>query len=206
MKTFKVIVAIGFVLGVSACSPYRYYAIQSGNTVFSNYRTFAWLPPADSLRSNHYNEIVDEKIKDGVTAGLETRGLILRARKPDLLVRYSILVNDRMRAYSYPVYVYDYPTIFPGVIRYRDKRLLYYNYGRPYPVYVGSEIIPVPYKEGTLIIDLIDRSTQKVIWRGYGVGEIDNPEQSIRDIPVVVDGILAKLPLLQAQRQALSKN
>jgi hypothetical protein len=49
------------------------------------------------------------------------------------------------------------------------------------------------------VIDLIDRRSRKVIWRGYGIGEVDNPAQAVNDIPKVVDGILSKLPLKEVK-------
>jgi len=52
------------------------------------------------------------------------------------------------------------------------------------------------YKEGTLIIDLIDTRTRKVVWRGFGVGEVHrDPQKNIDDIPKVVAGILNQLQL-----------
>jgi len=188
--------AIVVALIISGCAPYQYYAIQSGRANFGKYRTFAWLPPADTVKNSRYNDIADEKIKAEVTAQLEKRGLSLRAQRPDLLVRYSIVVNEKVRTYNEPVYIYGHRWFYRGVIRSHNGRYYYYSYRSPYRVYLGSEIAEVPYKEGTLIIDFIDHSTGRVIWRGYGVGEVDNPEKAINDIPEVVQGIMNKLPLL----------
>ncbi|MBS1521571.1 MAG: DUF4136 domain-containing protein [Bacteroidetes bacterium] len=176
------------------CSPYQYYSIQSSNASFGKYRTFAWLPPADTVKNSRYNDIADERITGEVTGQLEKRGLILKANHPDLLVRYSIAVNDKVRLYNNQVYIYNGHRYYYGAAQYHGR--YYYNYRAPYPIYVGSEIEQVPYKEGSLIIDLIDQRTSRVIWRGYGRGEVDNPERAINDIPEVVGGILKKLPIL----------
>lgn len=178
---------------LSGCSNYQYYAIQSDKASFSKYRTFAWLPAADSL---HYNDVADEKIKDEITAGLEKRGLLLRTGRPDLLVRYHIQIKNRVRIYNNPTYIYGPAVVYRGVARNRSGRPFYYHYAAPFPVYLGNNIEKVPYKEGTLIIDLIDRAKHQVIWRGYGVGDVDNPERAFRDIPEAVEGILNKLPLI----------
>lgn len=175
------------------CSNYQYFAIQSNKASFNKYRTFAWLPVPDT--SHHINDIVDEKIKDEVTADLEKRGLVLQTGKPDLLVRYTIQVRDRIRIYDNPTYVYDPDIFYRGVARNRYGRYFYYRYGTGFPVYVGGDIERVPYREGTLIIDLIEHRNHQVIWRGYGTGDIDNPQRAISDIPEVVEGILNKLPL-----------
>jgi hypothetical protein len=53
----------------------------------------------------------------------------------------------------------------------------------------------VPYKEGTIIIDLIDPKTNTLVWRGYGVGELHDPKTTLREIPKVVEGIIKQLDL-----------
>lgn len=186
------VIATAYIL--SGCSRYQYYAIQNANTSFNKYRTFAWLSTIDTSKNGGYSDLNDEKIKNETTAALENRGLVLDATHPDLLVRYSNVVRNRVKTYNNPEYVYDYG-FYPGVTMYRHSRSFYYTYRAPFPVYVGYDIVQVPYKEGSLIIDLIDRRSRKVIWRGYGVGEIDNPQQTFNDIPEVVNGIIKKLPL-----------
>lgn len=43
------------------------------------------------------------------------------------------------------------------------------------------------------MIDLIDRKTSKVIWRGWAEGEVENAEKTINDLPEVVANIFKKL-------------
>lgn len=194
MKNTKLFASILLGLVLAGCSGYQYYAIQSNTVSLAKFRTFAWLPAPDT--SGTISDISDERIKDEITAGLERRGLLLQTARPDLLVRYTVQVKDRIRTYNYPTYVYGPSIIYRGVGRNRYGRYFYYNYTRPYPVFVGSDIVQVPYREGTLIIDLIERRGHRVIWRGYGVGNVDDPERAVRDIPEVVDGILNKLPIV----------
>jgi hypothetical protein len=49
------------------------------------------------------------------------------------------------------------------------------------------------YKQGTLIIDLIDASTKELVWRGVGKSEITNEDRE-EQIKQVVSDILAKYP------------
>lgn len=184
---------------LAACSRYTYYSV--GNSNISRYRTFAWLPPgksngvATSSVAGMYfnNDIADQKIKEQATADLESRGLMLNSGRPDLLVRYTVMVNTAVKTYNEPVYNYTWDGFYPRYRFYRGGRGYYWAYRGSYPIYVGDEIEKVPYKEGTLIIDLIDRKTGKVIWRGYGQGEVDNPQTAINDLPKIVDGIFSKL-------------
>lgn len=182
---------------LASCSRYTYYSVGNNSTNLSRYRTFAWLPPIKQTRNVAYNnDIADQRIHESATAQLENKGLRLKGKKPDLLVRYMIMVDEKERVIDQPVYNYvggGYYPRFGGF--YGGRRAYYYAYSAPYPVYVGNDIQRVPYKEGTLVIDMIDRKSGKVIWRGYGIGEVDNPAQAVNDIPKVVDGILSKLPL-----------
>ncbi|RYY34284.1 MAG: DUF4136 domain-containing protein, partial [Sphingobacteriaceae bacterium] len=59
----------------------------------------------------------------------------------------------------------------------------------------GGYPVREQFREGTVIIDLIDRKTGKMVWRGYGVGEVRNPQKAINDLPKVVTGIIEKLEL-----------
>ena len=59
------------------------------------------------------------------------------------------------------------------------------------------------YKEGTIIIDLIDTRTKRVVWRGYGVGEArSNPKKNIDDLPKVVNGIINQLQLTPPSKKS----
>lgn len=203
MKRTRISIALLFSACLAACSSYQYYAIQSNNASFNKYHTFAWLPSADTPR---VNDIVDEKIKDEVTAGLEKRGLALQTKRPDLLVRYAIQVRERVRVYNNPTYIYGPGIAYRGVTHNRYGRYFYYNYNGSFPVFVANDILEVPYKEGTLIIDLIERRNHQVIWRGYGYGDVDDQQRAIRDIPEGVEGILNKLPITRIVKGSPSTN
>lgn len=203
MKRSIGILVVCFIIAVLvACSKYTYYAV--GNNNISHYRTFAWLPPlkdnpgtASSTTASYYhNDIADQKITDQATANLESRGLVLNSNKPDLLVRYTVMVNREVRTYyNAPVYNYYWDGFYPHYRFYRGGRGFYWGHRGPYPIYVGNDIEKVPYKEGTLIIDLIDRKSGKVIWRGYAQGEVTDPQSAINDLPEIVNGIFNKLSL-----------
>ena len=74
--------------------------------------------------------------------------------------------------------------------------------GSPYVYYGGETAVgKEKYKEGTVIIDLIDSKTHKIVWRGFGVGEAHkNVQKDIEDLPKVVDGIISQLQLTPSAR------
>ncbi len=194
MKKLMILFAsAGILLG--ACSPYNYYSYKSDKTDFSKYRTYAWVPSAEAKVNKVFdNNIAEERIVDAASEELNQLGLKLNNQAPDLLIRYTAVVNDKTRTLSDPVY-YRAPSYYvPRMAYYGGRRIYYYQYVNPFPVYVGSEMRKETFEEGNLMIDLIDRKTSKVIWRGWGKGEVNDPEKAVGDIPKVIEKIFGKFP------------
>jgi hypothetical protein len=191
------------VSGLSACTSYDYYVAGLNRTNLSRYRTFAWMPMTRNSDKANTNMAADAKIKDATTAALTTKGLSLQQRDPDLLVSYSTAVGRGTRTYYYPTYYGSglYPGFgfglgWGGFGWGGFYRPYYYAYGAPF-MYGGMTAADQEhYKEGTLIIDLIDRRTRQIVWRGFGVGEVHrNHQKDIDDLPKVVAGVLDQLSL-----------
>lgn len=189
------LILLGLMAVLSSCSSYNYYSV-SNKKLNADYRTYAWLPEGKSKTSSVYdNDVAADKIVEAASAELNTRGFRLNNRKPDLLVRYTAVVNRETKSYNEPVY-YDAPGRYvPRVGIRRGRAFYYYAYRDPFPVYVGSEQRTVNVKQGSIMIDLIDRKTKKVIWRGWAEGEVDNPEKAINELPKVIGNIFKKLPV-----------
>lgn len=184
--------------GLSACTSYDYYTAAINKTDLSNYHTFAWMPAQNNGSNAINNDMADAKIKDATTAALVSKGLRLSQRNPDLVVTYTLKVGRGSRTNYYTPY-YDYGGFYPGWgwgwgWGYRPY---YYAYGAPFAYYGGLTYAEKEhYKEGTLIIDLVDTRTRRIVWRGFGVGEVHhNPQKTIDDLPKEVNGVLSQLQL-----------
>jgi PBP1b-binding outer membrane lipoprotein LpoB len=190
----QILMLLGLVAVLSSCSSYNYYAV-SNKKLIAAYRTYAWLPESKSKASNIYdNDVAADRIVEAASTELENRGFKLNNKKPDVLIRYTAVVNKETRSYDEPVY-YDAPGRYiPRVGLHRGRAFYYYAYRDPFPVYVGNEQRTVNVKQGSIMIDLIDRKTKKVIWRGWAEGELNNPEKAIAQIPKVIENIFKKLP------------
>lgn len=196
------------VSGLSACNSYNYYTAAINKTNLSGYHTFAWMPPAGK-NDKQTNNLADAKIKDAATGALVMKGLKLSQQNPDLIVSYTTTVGRGARTNYYtPGYYggWGYPGWGLG-FGYGGwgwggyYRPYYYAYGGPF-AYVGGPTYAEKehYKEGTLIIDLIDPRTHRIVWRGFGVGEVHkNPQKNIDDLPKVVDGVLDQLQLVPSR-------
>ncbi len=145
----------------------------------------------------------DVRIKDAATNDLVLKGLRLSQRNPDLVITYTTTVGRGTRTNYYSPYYGGWGPGWGfgwgwgggwGGWGYRG----YYNaFGPPFAYYGGLTYAEKEhYKEGTLIIDLIDTHTRKIVWRGFGVGEVhNNPQKTIDDLPKVVNGVLDQLQL-----------
>ncbi|SKB92034.1 DUF4136 domain-containing protein [Daejeonella lutea] len=194
MKKLMLLFALSTIM-LGACSPYNYYSYKSDKTDFSKYRTFAWLPSKDAKGNGIFdNSIAEERIIEATSQALSKKGLELNNEQPDLLIKYTAVVDDKTRTTSNPVY-YRAPSYYvPRVAYSGGRRYYYYQFVNPFPVYVGSEMRKENFEEGSVMIDLIDRATSKVIWRGWGKGQVNDPEKAVEDIPEVIEKIFGKFP------------
>src|ERR1700759_5658737 len=196
--------------GLSACDSYNYYTAGLNRTNMSGYHSFAWMPMQTDRKGVKNNDEADAKIKDAATTALQAKGLTLQTHHPDLVVVYTATVGRGTRT--------DYYSAYPGFYGGWGwgagwgwgsrwgwggwARPGYYWGGDPFLYYGGLTYAEQEhYKEGTLIIDLIDTRTKKVVWRGYGVGEVHhNVQKNIDDIPKIVDGIIDQLQIVPGKR------
>ncbi|MEN0052719.1 MAG: DUF4136 domain-containing protein [Mucilaginibacter sp.] len=208
--------AILLVSALSACSSYNYYTAARNKTDLSSYRTFAWLAPEASNRAGGVvkKEVADERVKEAAIAALQTKGLRLQENNPDLLVSYSTVTGRGMKTEFYPSYYggfgwggwggwgwgwgYGYRPFYGGFYGGWGG---WGGWGYPY----GGGYARVPYKEGTLIIDIIDNNTRRLVWRGFGVGELHNPKRTLDELPKVVDGVLKQLQINQLSQLQIKR-
>lgn len=201
------VLAFLIISGLSACSSYNYYTAGLNKTNMSQYRSFAWMAPEGKTEDKPTaSAIADLKIKDAAVSSLSGKGLRLQKNNPDLLVTYTAKVGLGSKTVYYPTY---YGTgFYPGFgIGYGWGYRPYYwggwGWGGPAFTYYGgmTAVDKEHYKEGTIIIDLIDTRTHKVVWRGFGVGEVHhNVQKNIDDLPKVVAGIIDQLQVAPPNR------
>ena len=202
-RSIHLLLTVVVLSGLSACTSYNYYTAAINKTNLSAYHTFAWMPPSTSGDKKMIGDVADAKIKDAATGALVSKGLRLSQGRPDLVVSYTTIVGTGSRTNYYsPYYDSFYPGFGLGFGFGRGwgwgYRPYYYAYGAPFAYYGGLTYAEKEhYKEGTLIIDLIDTRTRRIVWRGFGVGEVHgNPQKNIDDLPKVVDGVLDQLQLM----------
>lgn len=179
---------------LASCSAYQYHTTKIQSTDFSQYHTYGWLTPVDSLSKTYFdNDIAKANIMETANQELEVRGLTYNKDNPDLLFRYIVIVNNKSR----PLYggrpygpwgMWGYhPWMWgPG--------WGYYGYGWNRPV--GEE----RYRAGHVIIEARDRQSNTVIWQARGSGQVRSPEDAINKLPEIVTGVMDQFPVAKAKR------
>lgn len=171
--------AIGTLAFVTSCSPQiRVYSDADPDYDLKAYKTFDWGQKVDIESGKnplHYNELNDKRIKSAVQEQLQWQGYTLTNTDPDLIIHYHIIVDDQSVVTTEP---------------------FGYRYG---PYWMQTQTNIYAYREGTLILDLMDKKTNNLIWRGWAVTAIDgvNPEKVDKLIRTAVKKIFKKFPKAQ---------
>lgn len=207
-KYIHLMLAVVLVSALSACSSYNYYTAAANKTNLTQYKTFAWA--AQQRNPNKQwrplDEIGNGKIQEAAKVALMQKGLVLEQQNPDLLVSYATVTGRGTKTEFYSPYYGGWGWGGFGFGYGGFYRPWGYGFGySPFYGgwgYGGGYSQKVHYKEGTIIIDLIDTKTNTIVWRGYGVGELHNPKQTMNDIPKVVEGIIKQLQLTPSPRRS----
>jgi hypothetical protein len=135
------------------------------------FKTFDWgqkVNIEEGKNPFHYNELNDKRIKSAVQDQLASRGYLLTEDHPDLVLHYHIIVADKSVLITEPN-VYNYSSYWK-----RTETSIY------------------SYREGTLILDLMDSKTKNLIWRGWAVSPLDSSYKS-EEVDKLIKSAVAKI-------------
>jgi hypothetical protein len=129
------------------------------------YKTYSWLPVKEIESKTNpliYNELTDKRIKRAVDAQLKVKSIEYTSDSPDLRVHYHIVIENKSMVRP-AAYGYNYSSYW-----------------------IRNQMDVYQYREGTLIIDLMDAKNNNLIWRGWGTAvlndsTIDLTEEEIND-------------------------
>ncbi len=149
---------------------------------FSSYQTYRWatvkeLNPNDALQRN---PLVGNRVKASVDRVLQAKGFkLMETGEVDFVVVVHAGVQEKME-------VTDWGTSYYG-------QGWYNPWWGPY----GGHTDVSYYKEGTLVIDIVNAKKMKLTWRGLGTTTVKDYKDSQKmeaDIEKAVNKILASFP------------
>lgn len=171
------------------CSTLRVSSDFDPEADFSSLSTYAWKSTAQPETGDPRldNSLLDQRIRRSVDAELANRGFEkTESGQPTFLIGYHAAIEGKLDVQTINDY-YGYGAGWG------------WNYGMgPGAGWRGSPETHVrQYDDGTLIIDVSDPATEKLIWRGSGQGELDEnrtPEQRDAEVAETVGKILESFP------------
>ena len=164
----------------SSCTPSVKVTADYDRTVnFSAYKTFSMY----ELKADNVNQLNQDRIEKYIAAELTKRGFIESKENPDLLINAVTVMKNRR-----------------GI----SASTSYYGFGgfyRPYgawgvPVAGYTSVNTYDYKDGSLVIDVIDANVKKMVWTGSASAEVYNaPKNPEEAISTTVAKIMSQFPV-----------
>jgi hypothetical protein len=173
MKTAVLFLALGVLALVTGCSSVNIKHDYDSEANFAALKTYAWMAaPTNGSGSVQAalqrNSLMDKRIKESADRQLAAKGYTKEANKPDFLVLYHLGAEDKINVTDWG-----------------------YGYGR-YGRWYGGGVEVYQYKEGTLILDVIEAKSKQLVWRGFAAGTLD-PNASLETRRKRLDDVMTKI-------------
>ena len=175
MKKIILFFAVGLVLIIPSCSSVTVSYDYDKTANFNAYKTYAYTQEALSLP---VGDLDRGRIIAAIDAEMAARGFT-KSDTPDALVDLLVKAKERTEATA---------TNSGG---YYGR----YGYGGGFST---THVDYNQYVDGTLFINLIDKSTEKMVWQGRGTKTLDenaSPEKKEANIKNAVKMIYGKFPV-----------
>ena len=164
--TWKQPVCAFLVMASAACASAKIGYDYDHSANFSAYHTYEWMP-GDQPRTGDRrvdSSVVDMRLRIAIGTQLRLKGYTTSGnRKPDFYVAYHIAVKD-MAPHVSSQYYSD-GMAGHAFTHSADTRSASSTH---------TTAIEAPtYMAGTLLIDIIDTTSNKLVWRGTAAGQVD---------------------------------
>ena len=168
MKKNGFILSVWLVLTFWGCSSIYVKSDYDHDIDFSQYTTFKWMPSPKKRSKNlvRKGSLLDKRIRRAVEQELEAKGFeIKRTGRADAMLAYHVNIQKRVEV--------------------SPARYGYYGWRRGHVHH---------YKQGSIIIDVVDPRLNQLIWRGAAVGAVGKPDVSQEKISEAMTKVFEKYP------------
>ncbi len=175
--SIRCFIAITIVTVLCGCSSLDVQSDWDRAVDFSSYRTFAWLELEEKQLGVQLPDHLDRRLRRVVDDVLTDKGLERAPALPqtDLLLAYYVGLERELRV--------DYGYNYYGP----------YRYGY-WPGYAYGTAHVREYATGTVVIDVVDRSTKQLVWTGVVSGAVQSANPPSDRIQKVVEQLLREFP------------
>ena len=172
MRSIVSMIGMGVVLiAMGSCGPtVKVTTDYDRNANFSGFKTYQII---DAKGKGEVSQLNADRILNAIQTTMNQKGFTAASADPDLLVNAVTITQDKKVV---------------------TANTNYYGYGGAYRSYgywggagggSSTTFNAYEYKNGSLIIDVVDAKTQKLLWQGVGNadidGEVSNPDKFIQD-------------------------
>lgn len=162
-----IVAAVALVMATAVVYAQKVTVDSDPAAPFASYRTYAWVPGTPAP-----NPLNEDRLHAAVDARLLARGLSMNTTAPDAYVTTHVTTKERKEFIS------------TG-----------FGYGPWWGGGYGSTYVDT-YVDGTLVVDLYDASTKKMVWRGVATATAsDKPSKNIAKMTKALDKMFEKFPL-----------
>ncbi len=184
MKSF---LFIFLAVAAVACSSIQTSYDYDKTVDFTGYKTYAYTPEAANFGPY---QLTGDRIIAAIDREMAERGFT-KSDNPDVLIDIRAKLEEKQDATA--------TTTGTGM----------YGYGAPYRYGYGggfttTQINVNEYTEGTLIINMVDKESDKLVWQGRGtktLNETASPEKKETNINTGVSMIFDKYPVKPASKK-----
>jgi len=206
MKKQKIYLAVLLILaGCYSPTANLYNSEKTEGVDYKKYKTYAWLPTKDTA----YTQLVERQrvaaaLAYAVREQLTERGMTMDTLNPDCLFTYTLVLKKTYDVGQQPNPVYA-PQSNAGLIPGQYNSFYYYTPGAPsYDLNYNPDLYQgglkvTTFRDGSLVIDMIDRASKQIVWRTSAQGKVEEKDrQGVRPtINEIVPKMFKKFPVKQ---------
>lgn len=164
---------------LAGCAP-RIYTEQDQNAKLGGYHRFAWLtPPSGPVRDPILDsQILESRVHHAVSDDLKARGYeeVAPDTNPDFLVTYHTSSKQTLESTG-PSFSFGFMDTFPR------------GFGA---VGFGPDVHSQD--QGTLMLDVLDSQSKRLVWRGWTTELLNQDNYSDKSVQDAVKNIFDKFP------------
>lgn len=182
-----------FAAGLASCSTVQVETNYDKETNFSRFKTFRWVeaPPVSVGDPRIDDSVLQARVRLAVNRELEEKGFKrVDSGDADMLVNYLVTVEEKMTGQN----VNDKYGYSPGTGWTQGERQ---GWSWGLGGYDAPSVPVTYYEEGSVIIDMIDPATKRLIWRGSArtVVNADSDDETRRQrLNDAIRRVLAEFP------------
>lgn len=179
----KKIIVLAAALALTACSTMKSSSDYDPKVNFNQIKSYAWVDKRNDDTTYHLDGLMDQRVRSAIESQLQLKGITkTRAEQADVLVNYFTKVDKKI----------DVDT-FNTNFGYNP----YYGPGWAWGGNMHTQTTVREYEVGTLVVDLVDRSSGQLIWRGSVADTVRNkntPEERIEVVNRAIAEVMTHYP------------